>query len=358
MTMQELAYAFSEPVISASYKIKPEDFRVSENLNFEPDGEGDHLFLLVEKTGLSTRDVQKLLMDLFKLPERDVSFSGMKDKQAVSRQWFSIKPREKTEALIDNFDSEHLKLCRIHRNKRKLKRGSHVSNNFIIRLSDLSDDPVKLDERLQLIAKHGVPNYFGEQRFGNNADNVQMARQFFSGELRLSDRYRRGIYLSAARAYLFNRVLSQRVEQQSWNAYIPGDVMSLDASSACFLPDSWNEVLAERLQQKDIHPSGPLWGAGKLKSQAQCAAMEMDLISSERDLKTGLESAGLEQQRRALRSVPGQLTYRIENKTALVLEFSLNKGSYATSLLRELVKLRPHSSTQENQPDTEEHATP
>lgn len=356
MSMQDLAYAHAEPTISASYKVKPEDFQVSEHLNFEPDGEGDHLLLLIEKTGLTTQDIQSKLMDIFRLTERDVSYSGMKDKQAITKQWFSVKPGETSEAVLEKFDSDQSKICSVNRNKRKLKRGSHVSNHFIIRLSDLSEDPSMLSERLQNIAQTGVPNYFGEQRFGTNADNVQMARQLFSGALKLSDRYRRGIYLSAARSYLFNQVLSRRVEMNNWNTYLPGDVMSLNASVASFRPDNWGEVLSERLQKHDIHPSGPLWGEGKLKSQAQCAAVELDIISAESDLKAGLEQAGLEQQRRPLRSVPEHLKFTVENKTTLVLEFSLNKGAYATALLREVVKLNPIRNTDVKLIDERENA--
>lgn len=348
MSMQDLAYAHTEPELFASYKLKPEDFQVREQLNFEPDGEGEHLFLLIEKKGLTTQDVQKILMNFFRLADKDVSYSGMKDKQAITQQWFSVRPEAGTEAVLDKLNSEQLRICRVQRNRRKLKRGSHVSNHFLIRLCDLNADAHALEERLQLIADSGVPNYFGEQRFGKNADNVLMAKQMFAGTTKFNDRYRRGIYLSAARAFLFNRVLSRRVQDGNWNTYIEGDVMSLDASSASFRPAAWDEVLAERLLKNDIHPSGPLWGSGKLKSQGQCAELEQQVLATENALKEGLEQSGLEQQRRALRSVPGNFRFEIENSTTLTLEFTLNKGAYATSLLRELVILRQDSDSSDS----------
>lgn len=341
MPMQGLAYAYSEPDITASYKIKPEDFQVREILNFEPDGEGDHLFLLVEKKGLTTQDVQKRLMQYFKLPDKDVSFSGMKDKQALTQQWFSIKHENKELIDAKDLNSEDLNILRALKNKRKLRRGSHRSNQFVIRLRDLSQQPEALIEKLQLLSLDGVPNYFGQQRFGRSGDNVDKARQYFNGSIKSKDRYQRSIYISAARAHLFNLVLSRRVETKTWNAYTSGDVMSLDSSVASFKPENWDQTLEERLDKKDIHPSGPMWGSGELRTQDLTAALELEVVSAEKDLKLGLEKIGLEQERRALRSMPSKLSYKFEDETTMVLEFSLSKGAYATSFLRELVKLRP-----------------
>lgn len=339
--MQGLAFAYTEPEITASYKVSPEDFQVKEILNFEPDGEGDHLFFLVEKKGLTTQDVQKRLMQYFKLPDKDVSFSGMKDKQALTQQWFSIKHGNK--ALIDTkvLNSDQLQVLQVLKNKRKLRRGSHQSNQFVIRLRELSEKPEALVDKLQLLSINGVPNYFGQQRFGRNGDNVEKARLYFSGSFKIKDRYQRSLYISAARAHLFNLVLSRRVEAKTWNTYIAGDVMSLDNSAASFMPESWDQILAERLDKKDIHPSGPMWGAGDLKSKGLAAEFELDLVNAEDELKSGLEKAGLVQERRALRSMPSKLSYKIEDETTMVLEFSLSKGAYATSFLRELVNLRP-----------------
>jgi len=339
--MDDLAYAYSEPDMTASYKVKREDFQVKEILNFEPDGEGDHLFLFVEKKGLTTQDVQSRLMHYFNLPDKDVSYSGMKDKQAVTQQWFSVKQENRKFDDEINLNSEQMQIQRMLRNKRKLKRGSHHSNQFLIRLRDLSDKADRLITRLQDLSLEGAPNYFGEQRFGRDENNVSNARQIFNGALKGRDRYRRSIYISAARAYLFNKVLSHRVESKSWNTYMSGDLMSLEGSSASFKPKSWDQTLIERLEKKDIHPSGPMWGAGELATDDLCALMETKIVSTENELKLGLEKSGLEQQRRPLRSMPRDLSYKVENETTILLEFSLSKGAYATSFLRELVKLRP-----------------
>ncbi|MDC1435760.1 tRNA pseudouridine(13) synthase TruD [Gammaproteobacteria bacterium] len=341
MSLRNLAYAYSEPDISASYKVDNEDFQVKEILNFEPDGDGDHLFLYVEKNGLTTQDVQKQLMQYFDLPAKDVSFSGMKDKQALTQQWFSVKQGNGDLAVTNELNSNQLTVQRSLKNKRKLKRGSHRTNQFAIRLRDLSGKPDALIERLNRIALEGVPNYFGQQRFGRNEDNVTKAKQLFDGSLKIKDRYQRGIYISAARAYLFNQVLTRRVETGAWNSYMPGDIMSLEGTSSSFKPIQWDQVLADRLDKKDIHPSGPMWGSGELLSDDLCAALEMEVINTEADLKSGLEQIGLEQERRALRSMPRNLKYSTEDDSTILVEFSLSKGAYATSILRELVKLRP-----------------
>ncbi len=341
MTLPYLAYAYFEPDILASYKVSNEDFQVQEVLSFEPDGKGDHLFLYLEKNGLTTQDVQAQLMQYFNLPAKDVSFSGMKDKQALTQQWFSVKQESKEVPETRELNSKQLTVQRAIRNKRKLKRGSHRSNQFSIRLRDLSANPSGLIERINRISQEGFPNYFGEQRFGKNQDNVEKAIQLFDGTLKFKSRYQQGIYISAARAYLFNQVLSRRVEDGSWNTYLSGDLMSLDGTSSSFKPDKWDQVLAARLDKKDIHPSGPMWGSGVLLSEDLCAALEMDVVKNEKALKSGLEQIGLDQERRALRSMPRDLSYTIEDASTILIEFSLSKGAYATALLRELVKLRP-----------------
>ena len=348
MAMQGLAYASTEPTILASYKVSPEDFQVKEILNFEPDGEGDHVFLLIEKTGLSTQDVQKHLMSFYQLPDKDVSFSGMKDKQAITQQWFSVKKSQLNTKDIVKLETERLTVKSVINNKRKLRRGSHYGNQFSIRLTELSESPSALVEQLNNLRLKGVPNYFGEQRFGKYGDNVDYAKKLFNGSLKIKGRYKRGLYLSAARAYLFNLVLSERVNKKNWDSYVPGDVMSLEGSSASFKPENWDAALAARLESYDIHPSGPMWGSGVLATEELSYAIETKVVNTEPELKEGLEKFGLKQERRALRSMPFNLSYKVENDKTMVIDFNLSKGAYATSFLRELVKLRPLNHAENN----------
>ncbi len=343
MSLENLAYAGEKPVVSAEYKTVPADFQVTEELGFTPDGKGEHLYLFIEKTGLTTQEVQQQLAVYFQRPSVDVSFSGMKDKQAITRQWFSIRlPGGKHQAL-EKLESPQLSILQHVSNSRKLKRGSHRCNHFSIVLRKLSHDPHILVKNLELLQTRGVPNYFGEQRFGWQGSTLAGASQFFSDSstdngARVNP-YQRSLYISAARAFLFNQVLSERINRDCWNSYLAGDVMQLDGTSATFMSDPEDDRLAQRLAEMDIHPTGPLWGAGSLQSQLDCAALENWVISNYPLFRNGLERIGASMQRRALRSKVKNLRYSLLEKDALQLEFSLNRGSYATAMLRELVNL-------------------
>tara|TARA_R110002110_G_scaffold2830_1_gene14127 strand:+ start:60302 stop:61471 length:1170 start_codon:yes stop_codon:yes gene_type:complete len=355
MTEESCAYANPEPEIIASYKVSPEDFKVFEEISFTPDGAGEHLLLLIEKTGLTTQEAQKRLSDFFQRPAVDVSFSGMKDKQAVTQQWFSIRlpgNTDNTAADIDALNSDLLSVLEVKRNSRKLKRGSHRQNRFQIRLRELSGNPEYLLDRLETIAVQGVPNYFGAQRFGRDKYNLERARRMLAGELKVKQHYQRGLYYSAARAWLFNRVLSERVQLGNWNQFLAGDVMQLDGTDASFKAQADDPEINQRLESMDIHPTGPLWGSSKSGSQGQTAELELRVAAAEKSLCAGLEAAGLNSQRRALRSPVRDLQHHIVDSETLELEFTLNKGAYATVVLRELVKLRALASEQANEQDS------
>jgi tRNA pseudouridine13 synthase len=341
MNLEELAYAGIKPVISADYKCMPADFQVTEELSFTPEGKGEYLYLFIEKSGMSTQEVQQELCRFFQRPEVDVSFSGMKDKQAITRQWFSVRlPGSKYQSL-EKLDSSAIKVLQASPNPRKLKRGSHRCNHFSIVLRKLSHDPAELQHSLEKIQAQGVPNYFGEQRFGWQGSSLEGAMQLFAKKPRKLSRYRRGLYISAARAFLFNQVLSARVTRQNWDHLLAGDVMQLNGTSVTFISDAEDDKLIQRLATLDIHPTGPLWGSGNLQSQADCAALEQEIVQKFPVLKNGLEDIGANMQRRALRSPVLNLSYRVLEKDVLQLEFTLNRGAYATAMLRELVNL-PH----------------
>jgi len=351
--LEHCAYAYGIPSISADYKTEPADFEVSEELSFLPEGKGEHLYLYIEKSGLSTQEVQQKLVRFFKRPSVDVSFSGMKDRQALTQQWFSVRLADTETKDIEALNSPQLRVLESHMNSRKLKRGSHRCNHFRLVLRNLSRHPDELEERLQLIQEHGVPNYFGEQRFGWQGANISTALKYFAGDLQVKNPYKRGLYLSAARASLFNQVLSKRVEQNNWQHYLDGELMQLNASAACFVADPADPLLQQRLEQWDIHPTGPLWGMGDLQSSGQCAELETAVAKANPELKQGLEQAGLAMQRRALRSPVMNLKTHKLNDHELELSFTLNRGAYATVLLRELFVLQQGRQGQFNSQDNE-----
>ncbi|MCB1665209.1 MAG: tRNA pseudouridine(13) synthase TruD [Pseudomonadales bacterium] len=338
-----LSFAFGTPACEAVFKQQAEDFQVTEDLGFALTGEGEHCCIQVSKRGVSTQDVVRHLTRLAGVREQDIGYAGLKDRQGVCTQWFSIyvPGRELDTALLP---APGVSILAVTRNSRKLRRGSHLGNHFRIVLRELSGvNREDLEQRLCSVRDHGVPNYFGEQRFGRENRNVQEARRLFSGELYLRRGYRRGLLISAARSLLFNEILSRRVQEGCWNRYLEGDVMNLEGTGSVFVPDTWDTVLAGRLAQHDIHPTGALWGLGELRSHAAAAALERDVASAHADLCAGLENVGLKQERRSLRLLVQALQWTFGDDESLELNFGLPPGSYATTVLREICCLKEAS---------------
>lgn len=328
------------PLVTAILKQSPEDFQVEEQLPFTPTGQGEHVLLHIRKTGLNTRDVVQRIARLSKIAPRNISFAGMKDKHAITTQWFSVQVPIKTTIDWTPLNSDDLVLLAAVRHDRKLRRGAVSGNHFRINLHNVRGDTAALQPRLQLLATQGLPNYFGEQRFGDAAQNLQKALRLFTGTLS-AERFERGIYLSAARAWLFNQVLVQRVRTQQWQQSLAGDVFWLQGTKRFFTGDPQDAALPQRVAQCDIHPTGPLWGQGELQTSAQARALELQVVAQYSALRDGLEQAGLEQDRRALRVMPLALTWAHDAaRQMLTLEFDLPAGAYATSVIREFANVR------------------
>jgi len=306
------------------------DFRVTELLGFEPSGDGEHDFLYVEKTGLNTPEVARELARHAGIHVAAVGYAGLKDRQAVTRQWFSVQSPPKKPPDWQALARDGVRILETGRHRRKLKRGAHRGNHFELVLRQIEAAPDKLDERLDRIANHGVPNYFGEQRFGRDASNLDLARQLFSG--RRLPRERRSLALSAARSLIFNEVLAERVRAGSWNRLLPGDVANLDGSGSIFAVDALDEELERRAEALDIHPTGPLWGKGRRPAPAAEAA----IAALHAELAEGLER-WVDAARRPMRVRPTELRWRHEDES-LVVEFALPSGAYATAVVRELVR--------------------
>lgn len=334
--------AFGAPVLSARIRTLPEDFFVEEIPAFEPTGEGEHLLLTLQKRGLNTAEVARRLAQWAGLPEMAIGYAGMKDRHAVTRQRFSvhlpkrIAPDIGLLSALDAAGEQPLQVLEHTWHNRKLPRGALAGNRFVLVLRQVQGDPAAIDARLKQIATSGLPNWFGEQRFGREGGNVAAVLAMFAG--RRVRREQRSMLLSAARSELFNRVLAARVRDGSWNRGLEGEVWLLDGSRSVFGPEPWSEALAERLGRFDIHPSGPLWGAGELRSTGSCADVERQALAGDAEtaLAAGLEQAGLKQERRALRLVPKALAWEWLQPETLRIAFSLPPGSYATAVLHEL----------------------
>jgi tRNA pseudouridine13 synthase len=331
-----LPAAHGPAVLRGRMRSSPEDFLVEELPGFEPSGSGEHLLLTIEKRGMNTAHAAKLLAQWARIPEMGVSYAGLKDRHAVTRQRFSVHLPKKVAPDIAALESPELRVLEHAWHSRKLPRGALAGNRFVIVLRQVEGARDAIDARLEAIARAGVPNYFGEQRFGRSGDNVAQALAMFAG--RRVRREERSLLLSAARSELFNRVLARRVEQGSWNAPLDGEVWALEGSRSVFGPEPWSPMLEQRLAAFDIHPTGPMWGRGALRTTGAAAALESGCLSDATALalRDGLERAGLEQERRALRLPPRSLAWRWLDDAVLELAFELPPGAYATVVLKEL----------------------
>jgi tRNA pseudouridine13 synthase len=319
-------------------RIAPEDFKVEEVLGFEPDGSGSHLLLRVEKRGANTHWVAADLARRAGVPSRDVGYAGHKDRDAVTVQWFSLPlPGNADPGPLETLSGPGYRALSASRHGRKLRPGSHRSNRFDIVVRDLVGEPARLEKQLQRIASGGVPNYFGPQRFGQNGVNLACARDWAATGRGPRQRPRRGFALSAARAWLFNRVLALRVRRGDWDRLLAGEAAMLDKSRSYFQAESLDAELERRCLSLDVHPSGPLWGAGPSPASAAALEVEASATGEETELCGLLVAQGLKHERRSLRLRVEALDWQLE-ANSLRLRFELPRGTFATAVLHELVK--------------------
>lgn len=330
--------AWGGPFGSAILKASPEDFRVTEILDLELEGAGEHLWLLIEKRNLNTEEVARLLARAAGLKLKDVSYAGLKDRKAITLQWFSMQLPGQADPDFSALWNDDLICIESRRHRRKLQRGAHRANHFAIRLTELQADRDSLDHCLRTIAEQGVPNYFGPQRFGREGSNLFDARRWAERGGLPPARGTRSRLLSTARSLLFNRVLAQRVAQNSWNRVLPGDCLAFTDSRSQF-PASRLEDDDPRLAALDLHPTGPLWGKGEPAVEGAVLELEKAEVEGEPQLATWLISADLEQSRRILRLPLKALTWHYPSPDCLELEFTLPTGCFATAVIRELVRL-------------------
>lgn len=337
----ELPHAHGRPPLCGRIRCAPEDFIVIEELGWQPDGSGEHVFLYVRKSGQNTDWVARRLAEVCEVRADAVSYAGLKDRHAVTEQWFSVQMPGREAPMPCGFTGSRgidgVEVLAVTRNSRKLRRGALAGNRFRIVVRELDGPPAAVLDRLPAIAARGVPNWFGEQRFGRDGGNLERARRLLAGTLRERDRHKRGLYLSAARSHLFNRYLAARISDGSWDQALPGEVLMLDGSHSVFACPQPDATILERLARHDLHPSGPLWGAGESLATAAALAGETALAAAETQLCAGLAAEGLKQERRALRLVPAQLHGEAIGEAAVQFEFTLPAGAYATTVLHELV---------------------
>lgn len=358
--MSRLPNPYTPTIISADFKATSADFIVTELLEIDFTGKGEHLWLYLEKTHLNTAYVAKLLSKWADVPANDVSYSGLKDRHAVTSQWFSLRLPKKI-APEQNFiefaknwlnSDEKISMLDQHWHHKKLQRGTHQFNHFTITLRNVVGEKSEINAQLEQIKVNGIPNYFGEQRFGQDDNNINTALEFFAtGRIdgrKAHPKFNRdkiSLYLSAARSELFNAVLAKRVEMGVWNTPInvTEEVFNLAGTNSIFTVENENEQaeILQRLANHDIHLTAPMWGAGELASRGEVADLEKSVIARNeiyQCLALGLEKQGLKQQRRATRLVPQNIIWNWLEDDSLELQFELASGSFATSLIAMLMK--------------------
>ena len=339
MLIDSLPFAHGQPVVKGRMRTFPEDFQVREELDFLLDGVGEHVWLWVRKRGANTDWVAKQLAARAKVPPSAVSYAGLKDRHAVTEQWFSVHLPGKADPDWDADPQPDFTVLQAVRHSRKLRRGTLSGNTFRIVIRDLEGDPAELANQWQRTIAVGVPNYFGEQRFGREAGNLERAEAMFNSQAKVRDRHQRSLYLSAARSALFNAVLAKRVIAATWNQALPGEVLMLAGSHSIFVASEVNETLRQRIAEFDLHPTGPLWGAGELLSSGAIRELEEEVTAMLPLFRDGLAAAGLKQERRALRLILKDAVLELPQPGIAIFAFRLPAGAYATTVMRELIEV-------------------
>jgi len=317
---------------SGRLRVHPEDFQVDELLDVTPEPDGEHLLLQVRKCNWNTADVARWLARNCELSPRAITWSGLKDRRSLSTQWFGL--HAPGVALQLPPPPEGLAWMQSHRQRRKLRIGSHHGNRFRLILRDVQTTPQALHRRLLALARHGVPNYFGPQRFGRDGGNLALGEALAAGE-RVRDRERRAMTLSAMRAFLFNRIVSERVARRCWRSPLAGDLMGFTGSRSLFAATA-DTARDPRLAGCDLHPTGPLPGRAGPCSSGLAAELEQATLAAFPHWLSALDGAGVEAARRNVRMPVHDLHWRHSASDRWELGFRLPAGGFATSVLREL----------------------
>ena len=329
--------AFGQPLGGGRLRVEPEDFVVDEDLGFAPSGAGAHVLVRVRKRGANTEWVAREIARHAGCRPGDVGFAGLKDRHAVTTQWFSVPaPRGAayvgdTIALLAGAKGEGYEILEAHAHAKKLPRGALAGNRFVIRVRDVAALDADVAARVAAIARDGLPNFFGPQRFGREGANLRK----IAPDLSAVHPRERTYVLSAARSLVFNAALAERVTDGTWCRLEAGDVANLDGKGSIFSIDAVDDALTKRLAELDVHPTGPMWGRGELLSQGRVRDLEQRVGGELIEACDLVMAAGMNQERRALRLAVRELGWERQGAD-VVVRFWLTKGSFATTVLGEL----------------------
>ena len=333
--MNELAYLQTVPKQTALLKAQCADFIVKEHLGYEMSGDGEFVAVKVRKTDCNTLFVGEKLAQFAGISAKNMGYAGLKDRKAITEQWFCLQMPGKATPDFRQFQLDGVEILEVTRHNRKIRTGSLEGNYFEILLRGAQEDD-DLKVRLENIKKHGFPNYFTEQRFGRDGHNLTQALRWAKGEINVKDRKKRSFYLSAARSEVFNLIVSARIQQGLHNQILANDILQLAGSHSWFCADQ-NEDLAllqQRLAQQDLQITAALIG----ENVQLASEVENTIVAEHQELLHLMQQERMKPARRPILIQAQELTWSFEPE-GLKLKFYLPAGSYATALVRELVKI-------------------
>ncbi len=336
-TMSNFSWLYGKPVATGKLKQLPEHFIVKEILGFEFTGSGEHLMIKIRKTGENTKYVANELAKFCGVKSKNVSWAGLKDRHAVTEQWLSVQIANSAGLNFAKFELEHpgVEILEMTRHNKKLRPGDLTGNEFQVIATEVTEMDDVLS-RLEKVKISGVPNYFGSQRFGHDGNNVTEARRWGRDNVRTRDNSKRSFYLSAARSWIFNNIVSQRIAENCFFQPIDGDVL-LDNNDRIIRDEATSDDNIQKIKHGELSITAALAGDNQLPTTGSALNIEQPNLDAEPDLMALIRGNRMRHERRAIELHPKNLIWSVQDDT-LTLNFSLTSGSFATVIMRELLQ--------------------
>jgi tRNA pseudouridine13 synthase len=331
----------SIPGIGGRIRTTPEDFQVAERPLYVPCGMGEHLYVCVTKRNLSTPDLVKRLSSTLGIKAQAIGVAGLKDARAVTTQMVSLLGVEADRLAQMPTDDRVLAIKILGRHRNRLRTGHHAGNSFRLVIRDVANHASESVPRiLEILARRGVPNYFGPQRQGREGKNYQTGAALLVDKDRRDkmSRATRMWYLNSYQSYLFNRMLARRIDRL--DRILIGDWAMKTENGACFLVENADRE-QPRADRFEISPSGILFGSRVSWASGEPGEIEQTVVTeagtTREQLVQAARACGFRGDRRPLRIQLTELKWSLEG-SVLTVSFALPPGAYATSVLRELLK--------------------